>query len=249
MFAILLIENVVRTFLNIDLVDSFVQYLNDVFSLKPDNPVFLPDNPIDSSNDDAIKQHSVVVQPSSEDTVQPAQSIDVDTRVPENDGNEVFNISGNYFTYEDAPAVCAAYGAELATYDQIEDSYNNGGEWCNYGWSAEQMAFFPTQKDTWKKIQANPSTANSCGRPGVNGGYMPDPNLTFGVNCYGKKPAITQNDKLAMKEHQQLLNQPTQPTPLTPEEVEFQQKLQYWQQNAAQLLTINGFNENKWSQY
>lgn len=238
LFAILLIENVVRTFLNIDLVDSFVQYVNDIFSLKPDNPVFLPDNPIDYTDD--IKYTSVIVQPSSEeDIVQPDK----------NDGNEVFNIAGNHFTYDEAPAVCASYGAKLATYDQVEEAYNKGAEWCNYGWSADQMAFFPTQKDTWEKIQSNPATAYKCGRPGVNGGYMPNPNITFGVNCYGKKPPITDNDKQAMQDYQQMLNQPTQPTPLTPEEVAFQQKLQYWQQNAAQLLTINGFNENKWSQY
>ena len=59
---------------------------------------------------------------------------------------QVFNIPGNYYTYDNAKALCSAYGADLASYDQIEKAYNNGAEWCNYGWSANQLALFPTQK-------------------------------------------------------------------------------------------------------
>ena len=33
---------------------------------------------------------------------------------------QVFNIPGNYYSYDNAKALCKAYGAELATYDQIE---------------------------------------------------------------------------------------------------------------------------------
>ena len=53
------------------------------------------------------------------------------TTIPEEpkDTREVFNISNNNYTYEEAQAVCKAYGAELATYDQIEDAYNKGAEW------------------------------------------------------------------------------------------------------------------------
>ena len=60
--------------------------------------------------------------------------------------SEVFNISNNKYTYEDAQAICKSYDASLATYDQIERAYNNGAEWCNYGWSDGQMILFPTQK-------------------------------------------------------------------------------------------------------
>ena len=56
---------------------------------------------------------------------------------------QVFNIPGNYYNYENAKALCKAYGADLASYDQIEKAYNNGAEWCNYGWSANQLALFP----------------------------------------------------------------------------------------------------------
>lgn len=101
---------------------------------------------------------------------------------------QVFNVSNNLYTYEEAQKVCSAFDASLATYDQIEQSYANGGEWCNYGWSDGQMAFFPTQKETWEQLQDNPNTKNICGRPGINGGYIENPYVRFGANCYGIKP-------------------------------------------------------------
>ena len=104
-------------------------------------------------------------------------------------GSEVFHVDDSQFTYADAPAVCAAYGAELATLEQIIDAYNSGAEWCSYGWSAGGFALYPTQKGTWQALQAEPDTVKrtACGRPGVNGGYF-DPNTKFGVNCFGFKP-------------------------------------------------------------
>jgi hypothetical protein len=104
-------------------------------------------------------------------------------------GSEVFHVFQNQFTYNDAPAVCAAYGAELATLEQIIEAYNHGAEWCGYGWSAGGFALYPTQKATWERLQGEVDQAKrtACGRPGVNGGYF-DPNTKFGVNCYGFKP-------------------------------------------------------------
>lgn len=104
-------------------------------------------------------------------------------------GSEVFHVSDNQFTYNDAPAVCAAYGAQLATLEQVMDAYNHGAEWCGYGWTVGGMALYPTQKATWTALQVevDPAKRTACGRPGVNGGYF-DPASKFGVNCYGFKP-------------------------------------------------------------
>ena len=101
---------------------------------------------------------------------------------------QVFNISNNIFNYDEARAVCVAHGGKLATYQQVVDSYKNGGEWCNYGWSENQMALYPTQKETYKRLQRDPENANACGEWGVNGGYFENPNTLFGANCYGVKP-------------------------------------------------------------
>lgn len=104
-------------------------------------------------------------------------------------GSEVFHIADNKFTYDEAQAVCAAYGSTLATLEQIIEAYNTGAEWCGYGWSAGGMALYPTQKATWDELQReiDPGKRTACGRPGVNGGYF-DPMTKFGVNCFGFKP-------------------------------------------------------------
>jgi len=103
--------------------------------------------------------------------------------------SEVFNVSGNEYTYDEAAAVCAAYDADLATQDQVTTAYDAGAEWCGYGWTQGGMALFPTQQSTWQLLQSetDPAKRTGCGRPGVNGGYF-DPSNKFGVNCYGVKP-------------------------------------------------------------
>lgn len=157
--------------------------------------------------------------------------------------NEVFNISTNSFTYEDAKAVCSIYDAELATYDQIEEAYNNGAEWCSYGWSANQMAFFPTQKTTWDKLQESETHKNNCGRPGVNGGYIDNPYIKFGVNCYGKKPDASEYDLNRMKANK------IPELPLSKEEKAKQDKIQKWKDNADEMLRVNSYNKKRWSKY
>jgi hypothetical protein len=144
--------------------------------------------------------------------------------------NQVFNVSNNLYTYEEAQSVCKAFDASLATYDQIENAYNSGGEWCNYGWSEGQMAYFPTQKSTWSSLQKNPKTQNACGRPGVNGGYIKNPYVRFGANCYGIKPTQPAN-----------WVKPSYELELEPENDEY-----------AELrdgVTINSFNATEWSKY
>jgi len=159
------------------------------------------------------------------------------------DHDEVFNISNNLYTYDDAKAVCSAYGARLANYKEIEDAYNHGGEWCNYGWSDGQMAYFPTQQDTWDELQKNPQHKNDCGRPGVNGGFMANPNIKFGVNCYGKKPKPTDRDLAEMNANKSVV------VPKTPEEQQLDKKVEFWKENADKLLNINSFSRDKWSEY
>lgn len=161
---------------------------------------------------------------------------------------EVFNIRNNLYTYDDAQEVCSMYGAKIATYDQIEKAYNNGAEWCNYGWSEGQMALFPTQKSTWDALQpkknqcAKNNTNNACGRPGINGGIIKNPNVRFGVNCYGKKPVATDSEKALMKTHVE-----TKVTE-SPKDAKLHAKMEVWKKNADKYLLVNSFNKEKWSE-
>lgn len=111
-------------------------------------------------------------------------------------GNQVFYVGDNTFTYDKAENVCKAFGAELATYSQIEQAYNAGAEWCGYGWSVGGLALFPTQEASWERRQlqeTDEERRQKCGRPGINGGYF-EPSMKFGVNCYGPRPAKRPSD-------------------------------------------------------
>lgn len=187
---------------------------------------------------DAIKR--AIMGESPEEVV---VTTDISGSLPPEPEDEVFNISTNSFTYEDAEAVCSIYDAELATYDQVEEAYNNGAEWCSYGWSANQMAFFPTQKKTWDKLQKSEKHKNNCGRPGVNGGHIANPYIKFGVNCYGKKPKPSDHDLNRMKVNE------TPELPPSKEEKEKQDKIQKWKDNADEMLRVNSYNKKRWSKY
>lgn len=109
---------------------------------------------------------------------------------------QVFNIARNLYTFADAEPLCRAFGAELATYDQVKDAYARGADWCNYGWVKGQLAVYPTQQSTYDKLQHGPEGERmSCGLPGVNGGYFPNAEQRFGVNCYGARPVESALDE------------------------------------------------------
>lgn len=151
---------------------------------------------------------------------------------------QVFNIPGNYYGYEDAKTLCQAYDSRLATYDEVESSYNDGGEWCNYGWSDKQMALFPTQKNTFDNLQTIPGHEHDCGRTGVNGGYIANPHVKFGVNCYGHKPKITTEEEEMM--------QNTSPYPKTEKDIVMENRVDYWKTKIDEIL-VSPFNYESWS--
>lgn len=153
---------------------------------------------------------------------------------------QVFNIPGNHYNYDNAKALCNAYGSDLATYDQIEKAYNNGAEWCNYGWSANQLALFPTQKQTYDNLQKIPGHEHDCGRTGVNGGFIANPNVKFGVNCYGYKPKITDEEEEIMKT--------ASPYPETVKDVAFQKQVDHWKNKVDEIL-VSPFNYSSWGSF
>jgi hypothetical protein len=157
----------------------------------------------------------------------------------ETDKKQVFNISDNVYSYYDAMALCKAYDSELATAKQLKDAYDNKADWCNYGWTEGQLALYPTQKETWDKLQQGPKKhRNDCGKPGLNGGYFENPYLKFGVNCYGKKPKPTQKEK-------EIIKLSTNPY-LTQKEKEFNEKVDYYKSQRYDT-TILPFSKNNWS--
>ena len=180
----------------------------------------------------------IIPQNLSDNPVNPVNPLDLSFNT--NASPEVFHISDNIYTYDDAQAVCSSYGATLANYNQINDYYNNGGEFCSYGWSADQMALFPTQESTWKKIQNSKNKINNvCGRPGINGGIF-DSDYKFGVNCFGIKPPPTAEELVKLNNNVTI--------PQTPDQKELQNKINYFKSNACNM-NISSFNNTKWSKW
>ena len=46
-----------------------------------------------------------------------------------------------------------------------------------------------------EKTSKNKGHEHDCGRPGINGGFIDNPNVRFGVNCFGTKPAISAEEQ------------------------------------------------------
>ena len=180
-------------------------------------------------------------------TNKPKIAINVKQHIPESKKlkpierrkKQVFHIPGNVYTYDDAKAVCKAYGAKIATLEQIESAYDNGAEWCSYGWSDNQMAFFPTQRETWNKLQKIKGHKHDCGRPGINGGFIKNKNVKFGVNCYGYKPRMSKAERKAI-ETQGLY-------PKTMEDKYEDYKVNHYRRKLKDII-IAPFNKQSWFQ-
>jgi hypothetical protein len=185
-------------------------------------------------------QPTAVTEPPPRDSTDPAGS-----SAPTNIVNkvlpgmkEVFNVSSNRYTYADAEPLCRALGAELATYDQVKAAFDSGADWCNYGWTKGQLALYPTSQDTYDKLQMGPEEQRrACGRPGVNGGYFDNPDLRFGVNCYGNKPSQSKHDATKVASGDSV--------PLSPAMIDFDKKVNHYKAE-ADTIGILPFNPQTW---
>lgn len=211
-----------------DGMNSFFTSVRDALGMKVAPP------PSEETNSDVTKPST---PPDQESNVSAsiAEKI-LPTGAP---GSEVFSVSKNTFTYYDAQPLCKALGAELATYDQVKAAWDKGADWCNYGWVKGQNAIFPTQTDTWQKLQGGPEDQRgACGRPGINGGYFDNPELRFGVNCYGPKPAQSTHDEATVAKRTG--------QPLTVAALEVEKKVNKFR-SEADSIGVLPFSDNKWS--
>ena len=210
--------------------DYFITQVRSFLGLQ-EKPFELPQEPGQDVLDASVAPQNQTVP--EKDATKPL----VEKILPSTGASEVFNVSKNTFTYYDAEPLCKALGAELATYDQVKDAWAKGADWCNYGWVKGQTAVYPTQKDTFDKLQAGPEDQRlACGVTGLNGGYFDNPELRFGVNCYGPKPNQSDHDAIAQAKG----------TPLSPEALEVERKVAKFRTEAASLGVLP-FNTSKWS--
>ena len=107
-------------------------------------------------------------------------------------------------------------------------------------WYTQFYPLFPTQKSTYDKLQEIEGHENDCGRPGVNGGYIDNPNVRFGVNCYGVKPSKPDGWVAPM------IIAPKSPCEGCPPKPNKKEEQMNKMKKNAQLA---GFNENEWSEF
>lgn len=186
-------------------------------------------------------KNNVVVAPESieEQIAAPAAKQSILQKLLPMSSPEVFNVNVNDYSYYDAEPMCRALGAELATYDQVKDAWTKGADWCNYGWVKGQVAVYPTQEETYDKLQRGPiDERGACGNPGVNGGYFDNPEMKFGVNCYGPKPDQSAVDEAALMKKGSI--------PKTPATLKVDQKTREFKDNLS-VTTVAPFNTEKWA--
>jgi hypothetical protein len=217
-------------------INNIIQKVRDAFN-KSSTP------PVDASNPPEENVNERAISPQDEEQVNNAlqnnnKRTNILDKILPAGKPEVFNVSENEYTYYDAEPLCMALGAELATYEQVKDAWSKGADWCNYGWVKGQAAVYPTQDETWQKVQSGPEeNRNSCGVPGLNGGYFENPEMKFGVNCYGPKPPQSQHSQeVLMKEGK---------IPLSVPALEVDKKVQEFK-TYMDRIGILPFNEGKW---
>tara|TARA_Y100000768_G_scaffold79612_1_gene56457 strand:+ start:6847 stop:7728 length:882 start_codon:yes stop_codon:yes gene_type:complete len=217
-FIVLILLNGVSYMFNVDIKAS----MKNLFSHEPEIDIIVDsENQFGDGNGDGNGDGDGVI---------PVPEIKID--------KQVFHIPGNTFKYSDSKAICKAYGGRLATYKEIEDAYKKGADWCSYGWSDGQMALYPTQYEKWAHLQKIEDHEHDCGRPGINGGYIDNPDIKFGINCYGYKPEITNEESQIMQQ--------SSIYPITEKEAKFNEQVKYWRKNLKELL-VAPFNHNNWS--
>jgi hypothetical protein len=99
--------------------------------------------------------------------------------------SEVFAVKGP-LTQTEAQAKCTSYGATLATYDQVVEAQKAGGGWCSWGWIADDAS--RTSNKAFP-VQATDPCYNDS--PSTKVRLEDGSSETHGANCYGVKPAMT----------------------------------------------------------
>jgi hypothetical protein len=86
---------------------------------------------------------------------------------------QVYHIFNNAYTKDEASEECAKRSSRLAHPDELKNAYDNGAEWCSWGWASDGHAYMPNNNK-----KCNKST-------GLISGKNIENKLRLGANCYG----------------------------------------------------------------
>jgi hypothetical protein len=185
-FLLVLLSSGLYFFINIKNLMGSISVLkqNKVFSNEKKNELHKIDKNVSNElADDYLKMKNNLemknIQTKREIETNNFVKKTVDTNIQPK--KEVYLVSNNIFSKSEVPKVCQGlFNGTVATKEQLNESYNNGANWCNYGWDNNGEAYYPLQDNT---------NNSSCeGSKGLNGGKMPNDNIKLGALCYGVKP-------------------------------------------------------------
>ena len=212
-----------------------VYYYNEYVVLKEsfDDQCIDEDNKIRKLKEDEKPVKSKSVKKQNKKTIQ-------------KDNREVFHIYNKY-NYLEAREICKIYNGRLANEKDLLNAYNNGANWCSWGWLDGQKIGYPVQDKYWTEMEKKHK--GFCGTTaGINKMENIDPLQRYGINCYGIKPSKTKNDT----ELEMVINESTGDNALK-KEIEkckndkIKAEHQKWINKQKSNIRIVEFNQSKWS--
>ncbi len=235
LFILLVFINGLAYFFNINVITE----LKSIFNKTPEVKI---ESTIDPSKNSETKSNvESNVESKSESESESNSDLSNDSDKNNNPSNftfkEVYHVPGNKFTYHDAKAICKAFDGNMANYNQLVDAQKKGASWCSYGWTKDQLGLYPTSKIAFNKLKEKEGHKYDCGLPGINGGYVDNPHIKLGANCYGYKPKISELEKKIL-ENDNLY-------PKTHKEKLFDERVKYWRERIGNIL-ISPFNNDNW---
>lgn len=159
---------------------------------------------------------------------------------------EVFLIY-NKVNYLQAKELCKLYKGRLATKEDLEEAFEDGANWCTWGWLDGEKIGYPVQEKFWTFIEKKHK--GHCGpTAGLNIIENIDPVKLYSVTCYGIKPPKSKNDT----DLELVLNEVNADDSLQSEiekckksKREAEQKK--WIDEEKKKIRIVTFNDSKWS--
>ena len=143
---------------------------------------------------------------------------------------EAFLVKSNIFNKNESNKVCKAlFNSRAATREELNADYNNGANWCNYGWTTDGSAYYP--------LQHNSDTPVCVGSKGLNGGAL-DGAPKLGITCYGVKPTETEYTSLATIYRDSSIA-----------EADISMLDKYRQMMSSGKIKVAPFNDKVWSRY
>jgi hypothetical protein len=121
---------------------------------------------------------------------------------------EVFGTAGYTKTPQQAQATCNAFGARVATTQEMYQAQRDGGDWCSCSWVQEGVALYPITTTFSTGCGGFDIGVRQCGSQSWVAGNL------FAVACWGMKPATGTAGVLAF--NSVYWNNPTAVDPVDP---------------------------------